>query len=55
MAANNYGWSESAALATGSPEAVACEEIAEALAEAGVDLQMYHAESAPGQVCALLS
>ncbi|KAH7882852.1 hypothetical protein F5I97DRAFT_1977292 [Phlebopus sp. FC_14] len=49
VAANNYGWSNSPALLTGTVEAQVLEEIAGALAEAGIELQMYHSEAAPGQ------
>ncbi|KAH8116223.1 glutamine synthetase/guanido kinase [Phellopilus nigrolimitatus] len=48
-AVNEYGWSESAAICAGTPEAKALEEIADALQLAGIELQMYHAEAAPGQ------
>lgn len=50
VAANDYGWSESPAILAGSPEAKALEEIADCLEKAGIELQMYHAEAAPGQV-----
>ena len=50
QAANEYGWSESPAICAGTAEAKALEEIAEALQEADIELQMYHAEAAPGQV-----
>ena len=47
----NYGdWSCSAKLRTGSIEATVLEEIAQCLVDAGIELQMYHAEAAPGQV-----
>ena len=49
----NYAdWSCSAKTRTGSTEAQVLEEIAECLVGAGIELQMYHAEAAPGQVCA---
>ncbi|KAF8157069.1 hypothetical protein B0H34DRAFT_798390 [Crassisporium funariophilum] len=48
-AVNDHGWSISAALATGTTAAKVLEEIALALEEAGVELQMYHSEAAPGQ------
>jgi glutamine synthetase len=50
VAVNDHGWSVSAALGTGSLEAKVLEEIAQALQLAGIELQMYHAEAAPGQV-----
>ncbi|KAL4073510.1 hypothetical protein J3A83DRAFT_4090859 [Scleroderma citrinum] len=46
---NNYGWSETAATGTGSTELSILEEIAEALAKSGIELQMLHSEEAPGQ------
>jgi glutamine synthetase len=49
-AVNNHGWSNSAATASGTKEALVLEEIADALQASGVELQMYHAEAAPGQV-----
>ncbi|KIJ63865.1 hypothetical protein HYDPIDRAFT_175868 [Hydnomerulius pinastri MD-312] len=49
VAVNNHGWSNSPALATGTPETQVMEEIADALAQAGIELQMYHSEAAPGQ------
>lgn len=48
-AVNNHGWSNSPALPSGSVEAKVLEEIAHALSAAGIELQMYHAEAAPGQ------
>ncbi len=48
--ANDYGWSESRALPAGSAVATACEEIADGIQEAGITLNMYHSEGAPGQV-----
>ena len=53
QAVNNHGWSHSAALPSGSVEAKVLHEIAEALLSSGVELQTYHAEAAPGQVCSL--
>ena len=49
-AVNYYGWSNSPALPSGSVEAKVLQEIAEALEKSGIELQMYHAEAAPGQV-----
>ncbi|KAF9220852.1 glutamine synthetase/guanido kinase [Gyrodon lividus] len=49
VAVNNHGWSNSPALATGTTEAKVLEEIADALQKAGIELQMYHSEAAPGQ------
>ncbi|KAI1798339.1 glutamine synthetase/guanido kinase [Ganoderma leucocontextum] len=42
-------WSTSVKFRTGSVEAEVLEEIARCLVEAGIELQMYHAEAAPGQ------
>ena len=47
---NDADWSLSAKLPGGSVEATVLEEIAVKLAEASIELQMYHAEAAPGQV-----
>lgn len=47
---NSADWSVSSKLPSGSVEATVLEEIAVNLAEAGIELQMYHAEAAPGQV-----
>lgn len=49
VAVNNAGWSCSAKHPTGSVEAIVLEEIADAIEAAGIELQMYHAEAAPGQ------
>lgn len=46
---NQHGWSCSPALYTGSVESVVLQEIADALVTDGIELQMYHAEGAPGQ------
>lgn len=46
---NHHGWSRSLALLSGSDEAAVLEEIADILAKDGIELQMYHAEGAPGQ------
>jgi glutamine synthetase len=54
-AVNYHGWSNSQALASGSVEAKVLHEIAEALMKSGIELQMYHAEAAPGQVRSLCS
>ena len=48
-AVNRHGWSNSAALASGTTEAQVLEEIADALRIADIELQMYHSEVAPGQ------
>ncbi|KAI0646184.1 FLU1-II [Trametes meyenii] len=46
---NHADWSAAAKTRTGSVESLVLEEIAQCLLDAGVELQMYHAESAPGQ------
>ncbi|OSD07879.1 FLU1-II protein [Trametes coccinea BRFM310] len=46
---NNADWSCSAKTRTGSVETKVLEEIARCLIDAGIELQMYHAEAAPGQ------
>lgn len=46
---NKHGWSCSTALLAGSVESAVLEEIADCLTRDGVELQMYHAEGAPGQ------
>lgn len=48
-AINQHGWCNSPALPTGTKEYQILEEIAESLSLSGVELQMYHAEAAPGQ------
>ena len=48
-AANAHGWCNANALLTGSKEAQVLEEIVDALGEAGIEVQMYHAEASPGQ------
>jgi glutamine synthetase len=48
-AINQHGWCNAPALPSGTKEAQILEEIAEALAISGVEVQMYHAEAAPGQ------
>ena len=48
-AINPHGWCNSPALPTGTKEYQILEEIAESLSLSGVELQMYHAEAAPGQ------
>ncbi|KAI0324637.1 FLU1-II [Cubamyces sp. BRFM 1775] len=46
---NSADWSCSAKTRTGSVETAVLEEIAGCLLGAGIELQMYHAEAAPGQ------
>jgi glutamine synthetase len=43
-------WSASRALLSGSVAEKCLEDIADALQNGGIELQMYHAEAAPGQV-----
>lgn len=47
---NDADWATSRKLPTGAVETIVLEEIAEALQEAGIELQLIHAEVAPGQV-----
>jgi glutamine synthetase len=49
-AVNPHGWSESEALYSGSVELKVLEDITKALERSGVEVLMYHAEAAPGQV-----
>lgn len=49
-AVNIHDWTASGALPSGSVEATVMQEIAKSLEGSGVELQMYHAEAAPGQV-----
>ena len=44
-----HDWSTTASIYAGSAGATVLEEIADALQAGGVELQMYHAEAAPGQ------
>ncbi|KAI0686936.1 glutamine synthetase/guanido kinase [Cytidiella melzeri] len=46
---NSADWSTSAKMPSGSIEYRVMEEIAECLDQAGIELQMFHAEAAPGQ------
>ncbi|KAI6021242.1 hypothetical protein EDC04DRAFT_377940 [Pisolithus marmoratus] len=49
QAANNHGWSRTAAFGSGTTALTVLEEIADALATSGIELQMFHSEGAPGQ------
>ncbi|KAI0318088.1 glutamine synthetase/guanido kinase [Amylostereum chailletii] len=46
---NEYPWSTTAAIPSGSDVAKCLEEIADALQTSGIEVLMYHAEAAPGQ------
>lgn len=46
---NNHGYSMNRALAVGAVETIVLEEIVDSLIESGVEVQMYHSETAPGQ------
>ena len=48
--AHNASWSASRALLSGSVAEKCLEDMADALQYGGIELQMYHAEAAPGQV-----
>jgi glutamine synthetase len=50
-AVNDAPWSASRALPSGSVAEKCLEDIANALQLGGIELLMYHSESAPGQVC----
>lgn len=50
VAVNDAPWSASRALLSGSVAEKCLEDIADALQYGGIELQMYHAEAAPGQV-----
>ncbi|KDQ20088.1 hypothetical protein BOTBODRAFT_101449 [Botryobasidium botryosum FD-172 SS1] len=48
-AVNDHGWSCSAAIPSGTAVSQALDEMAQKIIEAGIVLQMYHSEAAPGQ------
>jgi glutamine synthetase len=50
QAVNDHPWSATRALLSGSPEAACLEEIALVLQDCGIQVEMLHAEAAPGQV-----
>ena len=50
---NSGDYSCAAKLPCGSIETKVIEEISEALEAAGIEVQQYHGEAAPGQVCVL--
>lgn len=52
---NEADWSVSSKTPSGAIETIVMEEIAVKLLEAGIELQMYHAEAAPGQVSRVAS
>ena len=49
-AVSNQGWTTANAFLSGNIAAVVVEEIANAIQESGIELQMFHAEAAPVQV-----
>jgi glutamine synthetase len=51
---NSADWARSSKMPSGSVEYEVMEEIALCLDKAGIELQMYHAEAAPGQVYCFL-
>jgi glutamine synthetase len=53
-ASNHHSWTATDAFLSGSDEAKILREIADNIQLAGIELQMYHAEAAPGQVSASL-
>jgi glutamine synthetase len=50
LAVNHAPWSASRGLLSGSVAEKCLEDIADILQQGGIDLLMYHAEAAPGQV-----
>ncbi|KAF8637221.1 hypothetical protein AX17_002972 [Amanita inopinata Kibby_2008] len=48
-AVNYHNWTGTDGFPSGSVEATVLEEIADAIQASGIELQMYHAEAAPGQ------
>ncbi|KAF8635152.1 hypothetical protein AX15_000530 [Amanita polypyramis BW_CC] len=48
-AVNYHAWTTSEGFPSGHAETLALEEIADAIQNSGIELQMYHAEAAPGQ------
>lgn len=54
-AVNKHSWCDSAALPTGSRESTVLQEIADNLQNGGIELLMYHAEGAQGQVWPLIN
>ena len=54
VAVNLADWATSSKMPSGSVEYTVMEEIADCLVAAGIELQAYHAESAPGQVSSIL-
>lgn len=49
-AANHHAWSTADGFPSGKVATIVVEEIADVIQESGLELQMYHAEAAPGQV-----
>ena len=49
-AVNTHDWSHTNGLPAGSVESLVVKEIANGIQESDIELQMYHAEAAPGQV-----
>lgn len=47
---NSQGWCASGALMTGAVETQVMEEIAQALIDAAIELQLFHSEAVNGQV-----
>ena len=47
---NDHQWSTTFAISTGTIETKVLEEIADAIQNDNIELQMYHSEGAPGQV-----
>ena len=49
-AVNYHSWSAINGFPSGTTEALVLREIADSIQASGIELQMYHAEAAPGQV-----
>lgn len=47
---NTHSWSDNLKLPSGSTEQIVMREIADNIQKAGIVLEMYHGEAAPGQV-----
>lgn len=50
MEVNRADWATSRKIPTGHVETTILEEIADALQDSGIEVQLIHAEAAPGQV-----
>ena len=48
---SNHAWSSAEALRSGSTSAIVVAEMVQAIELSGIEVQIYHGEAAPGQVC----